>query len=445
MKRFILLLVACLLALPCLAQTSAVAGFCVAGATKMTTQGLQSTNQAQGVIPGCTVTAYLTGTVNKATIYTDVHNTVLANPFTASITTGQWSFYVSTAACYDIVLSGGTAPNTYPSPLTIPGVCVTGPSSTINPIGPPYNCKIDGITDDTACWQAVCAVAQAADGLVLMPAGTSLVTQQICTISKPMGFLGAGPGQSTLSATGSAAIPALFDVEGTHDVALGGMTITCATGVTTGCITGLKVSYSSHVNLHDLVLNQTGYGTGTNPQAAIQSEDDYDLTEENIRLTGSGGAYELVNGYNGHVTVGLHQRGIWDENNLTNISLSDFNCQWCDITHSYVNQNNTTDSLTSDGYPYLYYTTNTTYALTSGCTGSGTLTCTVPLSGGLTQIPVAPSFQVAIAGVTGGTGTINGTWDATLLSSTTFSVSGAGTLRGPALPQPPHTSRPPTT
>jgi len=55
---------------------------------------------------GCTITVYITGTVQLATIYADNFNTPKANPFTADSNTGAWSFYAPNGR-FDIRFSGG--------------------------------------------------------------------------------------------------------------------------------------------------------------------------------------------------------------------------------------------------------------------------------------------------------------------------------------------------
>lgn len=114
----------CLAFAPCIhAQTGALQGFANRGAQSVTTSGLSSTNKFQNVIPSATITVYLTGTTNPATLYADKNNTPLANPFTAddinSAAPGHWIFWASTTQGYDIVASGGISPNTYPSPVTL--------------------------------------------------------------------------------------------------------------------------------------------------------------------------------------------------------------------------------------------------------------------------------------------------------------------------------------
>ncbi len=101
-----------------LGQTGTVQNFCVQGASQATTSGLNSSNYLQGIIRQCKVTVYLTGTTNKATIYADGNDTPLVNPFTAD-TNGLWLFYATVGQGYDVVLSGGIPPNTYPSPVTL--------------------------------------------------------------------------------------------------------------------------------------------------------------------------------------------------------------------------------------------------------------------------------------------------------------------------------------
>ena len=134
MKRIILLLVV-LCSLPAFTQgTAAIQGFCDLGGAQAKTSGLNSTNYQQGIIPSCQITVYLTGTTTKATIYADGSNTPLSNPFTASalgsVAPGQWIFWTAINQGYDVVMSGGIPPNTYPQSVTLtdvyPGFSFTG-------------------------------------------------------------------------------------------------------------------------------------------------------------------------------------------------------------------------------------------------------------------------------------------------------------------------------
>ena len=120
MKRF--LITALLLCpLPVFSQTAALpVQYCTQGGIQAKTQGLNSSNYLQGIIPSCSVTVYLTGTTTLATIYKDSISTPQTNPFTAS-NKGSFLIFAAVNQGYDVVLSGGVAPNTYPSPVTITG------------------------------------------------------------------------------------------------------------------------------------------------------------------------------------------------------------------------------------------------------------------------------------------------------------------------------------
>ena len=130
------------------AQVGAVTGFCVQGAVSSATSGLPSTNKLQGVIPQCLVTVYLTGTLTKATIYSNSSEGTLTNPFQANIN-GQWLFYAAFTSPYDVVLSGGYPPNVYTIPVTITGIIANGSSGAVGPGNipnvPVFN-AVNGIT-----------------------------------------------------------------------------------------------------------------------------------------------------------------------------------------------------------------------------------------------------------------------------------------------------------
>lgn len=141
MKRLVLLVVLLLAGgIPLFAQNDAIQGHCTLGGTKAITSGMTSTNYANGIIPGCQVTVYLTGTTTLATIYSNATGTPLPNPFTAiqlpSPNAGYWIFFAATGQGYDVKLSGGngnpsctTAPNCYTTPLTYTDLKVGGSGS----------------------------------------------------------------------------------------------------------------------------------------------------------------------------------------------------------------------------------------------------------------------------------------------------------------------------
>lgn len=103
-----------------------IQGFCEVGGIKVTISGSSSTNTVQGSYPRCLVTVYLTGTATKASIFSDIGGTVLANPFTANIN-ASWLFYALNDAAVDVVLNGGT-PIAFPAPYTIVDVIPGGGS-----------------------------------------------------------------------------------------------------------------------------------------------------------------------------------------------------------------------------------------------------------------------------------------------------------------------------
>src|SRR5271154_2522372 len=78
------------------AQYGSFQANCEVGGTSALTQGLNSTNKLQGSWPGCLVTVRIHGTTSSATIFSDSGVTPLANPFTASTTTGNFLFYTAT-------------------------------------------------------------------------------------------------------------------------------------------------------------------------------------------------------------------------------------------------------------------------------------------------------------------------------------------------------------
>lgn len=120
--------------------------FCEGGNQVVITQGLNSTTKVQKSYPQCTVTVYLTGTTTPAAIFSDNLSipTPLANPFTANVD-GSFGFYVSPAACYDVVTSGAG----FPAPFTYSYICLGagggGGSGTVAGT-PPHVAKFTGTT-----------------------------------------------------------------------------------------------------------------------------------------------------------------------------------------------------------------------------------------------------------------------------------------------------------
>jgi hypothetical protein len=179
----IVLILALFVLLPCtaFAQLAALpAQSCVQGGVQASTSGMNSTNYLQGVIPSCTVTVYLTGTTTLATIYAGNISTPLANPFTAS-TAGQFIAYASVNQGYDVVLSGGIAPNTYLSPVTLTGLYPgTNIVVTLNLASPG---PIGGTTPSTV--NATTLTAQSLNGAInpLLYAGSDLAAKTATAVA----------------------------------------------------------------------------------------------------------------------------------------------------------------------------------------------------------------------------------------------------------------------
>ncbi len=108
-----------LLAVPCWAVTYApVSGWCELGGQVTVTNGVSSTTFTQRSYKGCTVAVRDT-MGNLATIYSDSTGTALGNPFTASATTGQWTFYTGQGE-YSVTRSGGGIPAPFSQQYFVP-------------------------------------------------------------------------------------------------------------------------------------------------------------------------------------------------------------------------------------------------------------------------------------------------------------------------------------
>ena len=84
-------------------------GFAQQGAVMVLTNGVYSQTLVQGSFPFATITVYLTGTTQLATIFSDnnVPPTPMGNPFTAD-EFGYWWFYAPDGR-YDITLHADDA------------------------------------------------------------------------------------------------------------------------------------------------------------------------------------------------------------------------------------------------------------------------------------------------------------------------------------------------
>lgn len=100
------------------AQFFGYTNYCQAGGQFVFLSGMQSSTKVQASYPQCVVTVYLTGTITKASIYSNSTGTVLANPFVAN-TDGSFLFFSAGATAYDVTITSGGLP----SPHTFTAVC----------------------------------------------------------------------------------------------------------------------------------------------------------------------------------------------------------------------------------------------------------------------------------------------------------------------------------
>jgi hypothetical protein len=81
-------------------------GSCQQGGSVLVTNGQNSASPVQISYPACTITVYVHGTINLASLFSDAQGQFpLANPFSAA-STGTFGFYAANGR-YDVNLSGG--------------------------------------------------------------------------------------------------------------------------------------------------------------------------------------------------------------------------------------------------------------------------------------------------------------------------------------------------
>ena len=120
---------------------------------------MNSSNYMDGIIPGASVTVYLTGTTTKATIYADGSNTPLSNPFFSNLAPGTnpggFIFWSAQNQGLDIQAQGGmgnasctTSPLCYPTATTLQTDVY--PNNSISPFPLPISISIGGTGATTA-------------------------------------------------------------------------------------------------------------------------------------------------------------------------------------------------------------------------------------------------------------------------------------------------------
>ena len=224
-------------------------GYCEQGGQVTVTGGVQSSTKIQQSYPQCTITVYLTGTTNAATIYSDNSGTPLANPFTAS-KTGLW-FYYADNGTYDVKLSGGGIP----TPFTWGGISVIDPS-TVPPLVNvyPQYCKTPG-TNDTSCIQNAISASTGRTVYFNLPPSGAYVTDPIVAPSNVSYLF--DPGVSIKAhAGGYPSLSAIFELINVSNITFAGNGATLdftGSGYTTGQIRPcLLLESASNVTIENL-------------------------------------------------------------------------------------------------------------------------------------------------------------------------------------------------
>ena len=185
MRKALLLIASLCLPVLASAQTGVVQNHSYLGGKKAITSGTNSTNYSNGIIPGASITVFLTGTTTKATIQT-VTGGVLANPFFSNAATavdpGGFVFRAATNVGLDVVASGGGGnasctiqPNCYATPVTLltdvyPTQSFTPTSGviSINGVGGVYTFNGSGVS----CTGTTCTFTGAVAGVTSLNALT---------------------------------------------------------------------------------------------------------------------------------------------------------------------------------------------------------------------------------------------------------------------------------
>lgn len=202
-----------LLAVPALARQR-IQGWCEAGNRTITVNSTTSsaTTPVQRSFPSCTVTVYVTGTINLASLYADNAGTTKTNPFNAD-TNGYW-FYYADDGTYDNGFTNGGFPNygNFPAVSALDPFFYAPSTGTTRPISQKvgdtfsvkdYGATGDGSTDDTAAVQAaVTGACTLTPGVpkIYFPQGTYNVAGNIA-LGCASYLYGDGPLQSTIFET----------------------------------------------------------------------------------------------------------------------------------------------------------------------------------------------------------------------------------------------------
>ena len=248
------------------AQTAVLPVYaCTLPGTQALTSGMKSTNYQMGVIRSCTVTVYLTGTITVAT-------TSPQSPFTANINGSIPPIYAAVNQGYDVVLSGGIAPNTYAAPVTLTGLYPGSNFSGGFPSGCGFSTSLGITCGGTGSSTAGGALTNlgGAPAFTLTTTGTSgPATYSGNVINIPQYSGGSGSGTVTDDAGTSTPNLAAMSTSTPHKITYGTLPVA-------GGGTGATTAPAALVSLNALpVFNPQHYGAAwdgsTDDTAAINS------------------------------------------------------------------------------------------------------------------------------------------------------------------------------
>ena len=262
MKKLAILLALLLLPSFALGQTGAYSGHSFVGGTPATTSGMNSSNYMDGIIPGASITVYLTGTTTKATIYADGSNTPLSNPFFSNLAPGTnpggFIFWAAQNQGLDIQAQGGmgnasctTSPLCYSTATTLQVDVYPNNSFSLLPL----NCTGTGSSQ-------VCTFPGTVQGATLTD-GTASLHAGSLTGAVNGTFSGTVQGATLTDGTASLHAGSLTGaVNGTFSGTVQGATLTDGTaslhaGSLTGAVNGTFSGTVAAATINDVVICPT--------------------------------------------------------------------------------------------------------------------------------------------------------------------------------------------
>lgn len=219
--------------------------------------------------PGATVTVFVAGTATLASIYrTATTSTVISGSAVTANTNAYYEFWLPDGT-YDFRFSGGTAPNTIPSPFTFTSIAVGSGNITVSVTSFGAACD-GGVTDDSVAFQA------AADFLsgphrITLPVGICKTTTETLITQDRVSWIGQGKQVSKIlfvpTVTGKAALH--YDKVAATTIIQGSVRdLTIVSSDTTYQKFALRCTDCSEFDMENVAIGP-GYGSGFSGGSAI--------------------------------------------------------------------------------------------------------------------------------------------------------------------------------